>query len=125
MVSRKEAINLISDSDYSDQGETSNEEIIDELVANVALIDKHYEENISNGVQRAQSKGGSSMRRYISEKRKSVNCFKCGSPDHFASGFKEKKKAHNLENYEVLYMMLLAHMNKENISLPKPFIAKP
>lgn len=49
LVSRKEATNLISDSDDSDQGETSNEEITNELVASSLLTVKHYEESRSNG----------------------------------------------------------------------------
>lgn len=43
LVSRKEVMNIISDSDGADQGETSNEEITDELVASSALIVKCYE----------------------------------------------------------------------------------
>lgn len=43
LVSRKEENNLVSDSDDSDPGEGSNDEITDELVASVALIFNRYE----------------------------------------------------------------------------------
>ena len=37
---------------------------------------------------------------------------------------KENKESQSPESYEVLYKNLLAHMKKENFSLPKSFIAK-
>lgn len=50
LVSRKEVTNRISNSDDSDQGETSNDNFLYELIASAALIIKHYEESKSNGV---------------------------------------------------------------------------
>lgn len=50
LVYRKEATHLINDSDDSDQGEVNSEEIFDELIANIALIVKRYDESLSNGV---------------------------------------------------------------------------
>lgn len=68
LVSRKEATNIISDSNDSNQGEGSNDDITDELVARVAFIVKRHEESKSNRVRRVLSKGGSSTRKHNSEK---------------------------------------------------------
>ena len=64
------------------------------------------------------------MRISTSEKKNSGNYFNCGSLGHFARDPKEKKEAQIYENYEVMYKMLLDHMKKENVSLPKAFIEK-
>ena len=53
LVSRKEVMKHINESNDLDQGEESGEDIIDELVASATLIFKRYEESRSNRARRA------------------------------------------------------------------------
>ena len=56
LVSRKETMKHISDSDKSDQGEESDEDLTNELIASIALIVGHYKESKANEVRRLNSK---------------------------------------------------------------------
>ena len=62
LMSRKEAINHIGDSDKTDQGEETDEDFTEELVVSAALIVKRYEESKENRSRRAQFKGSSSTK---------------------------------------------------------------
>ena len=92
LVSRKEIMKHISDSNNSDQDEENDEDLTDELVTSTTLIVNRYEESRSNGVRRAQFRGNNSSRKSTSEKRNSSNCFNCGIPDHFPWGARRRKK---------------------------------
>lgn len=72
LVSRKEVMKLFNNSYISDQGEDSDEDLIDGLIVSVALIIKRYEESILNGSRRSQFKGGNSTRRSTSKKKKKI-----------------------------------------------------
>lgn len=63
------------------------------------------------------------MRKHNTKKRNSGNCFNYGSPDHFSREYKEKREYQSPKNYKVLYKKLVSYMKKQNISLPKVFIA--
>ncbi|CAH1450439.1 unnamed protein product [Lactuca virosa] len=66
LMSRKETIKHISESENSDQCKQSDEDLTNELLASVALIVKPYKESRANRVRRAQFKGSNSVKRSTS-----------------------------------------------------------
>lgn len=70
LVSRKEVMKHFTNLYISDQGENSDEDLIDGLIASVSLIIRRYEESTLNGSRRSQFKGDNSTRRSISKKKK-------------------------------------------------------